>query len=95
VCGNVLYEPQHKATTHSRNEKSQKKRFYGGVRIEFVISFQRVVRRNIYSQKLKKIKLPWPESASKLHRPSDRHLSAKLVPTFVDRGMHVVIATDP
>jgi hypothetical protein len=25
---------------------------------------------------------PWPESASELYRPSDRRLSAKLVPTF-------------
>jgi hypothetical protein len=32
---------------------------------------------------------PWPESASKLYGPSDRHL-AKLVPTFADRGSHVV-----
>jgi hypothetical protein len=28
-------------------------------------------------------------------RPSDRRLSAKLVPTFVDRGCRVVSATDP
>jgi hypothetical protein len=27
-------------------------------------------------------KTPWPQSASELHRPSDRRLSAKLVPTF-------------
>jgi hypothetical protein len=27
---------------------------------------------------------PWPESASELYRPNDRHLSAKLVPTFAD-----------
>jgi hypothetical protein len=26
---------------------------------------------------------------------SDRHLSAKLVPTFADRGCHVVSVTDP
>jgi hypothetical protein len=38
---------------------------------------------------------PWPESASELYRPSNRHLSAKLVPTFVDRGCHVVSVTDP
>jgi hypothetical protein len=30
-------------------------------------------------------KNPWPESASELYRPSDRRLSAKLVPTFPDR----------
>jgi hypothetical protein len=29
---------------------------------------------------------PWPEFASDLYRPSGRDLSAKLVPTFVDRG---------
>jgi hypothetical protein len=36
----------------------------------------------------------WPESASELYRPSDRRLSAKLVPTFSDRGCHVVSVTD-
>jgi hypothetical protein len=36
----------------------------------------------------------WPESASELYRLSDRRLSAKLVPTFVE-GCHVVRATDP
>jgi hypothetical protein len=35
---------------------------------------------------------PWPESASELYRPSDRRLSAKLVPTFADIGCHVVSA---
>jgi hypothetical protein len=38
---------------------------------------------------------PWSESVSELHRPSDRPLSAKLVPTFVDRWRHVVSVTDP
>jgi hypothetical protein len=38
---------------------------------------------------------PWPESASDLYRPSDRRLSAKLVPTFADRENHVVSLTDP
>jgi hypothetical protein len=38
---------------------------------------------------------PWPESASELYQPSDRHLSAKLVQTFADRGCHVVSVTDP
>jgi hypothetical protein len=36
-----------------------------------------------------------PESASELCRPSDRLLSAKLVPTFADRGCHMVSVTDP
>jgi CBS-domain-containing membrane protein len=38
---------------------------------------------------------PWPESASELYRPSDRRMSAKLVPTFSDRRCHVVSVTDP
>jgi CBS-domain-containing membrane protein len=43
----------------------------------------------------KKTQTPWAESASELYRPSDLHLSAKLVPTFADRGCHVVKVTDP
>jgi hypothetical protein len=38
---------------------------------------------------------PWPESASELYRPSDRRLSAKLVPTFADRECHEVCVPDP
>jgi hypothetical protein len=38
---------------------------------------------------------PWPESASELYRPCDRRLSAKLVPTFANRGCRVVSASDP
>jgi hypothetical protein len=37
----------------------------------------------------------WPESVSELYRPSDRCLSAKLVPSFADRVCHVVSVTDP
>jgi hypothetical protein len=40
-------------------------------------------------------KTPWPESASELYRPSYHLLSAKLVPTFADRGCLVVSVTDP
>jgi hypothetical protein len=42
-----------------------------------------------------KKKTPWSYSASELYQPSDRRLSAKWVPTFVDRGCHVVSVTDP
>jgi hypothetical protein len=35
------------------------------------------------------------ESASELYRSSNRRQSAKLVPTLVDRGCHVVSATNP
>jgi hypothetical protein len=37
----------------------------------------------------------WPESASELYRPSNRRLWSKLVPTFADRGCHLVSMTDP
>jgi hypothetical protein len=37
---------------------------------------------------------PWPQSASELYRSSDRRTSANLVPTFEDRGCHLVSATD-
>jgi hypothetical protein len=40
-------------------------------------------------------KIPWPESTSELYQPSDRCLSAKLLPTFADRGCHVVSVIDP
>jgi hypothetical protein len=41
------------------------------------------------------VKTPWHESASELHRPRDRRLSAKLVPTFANTGCHMVSVTDP
>jgi hypothetical protein len=44
--------------------------------------------------KLKKLN-PWPEFARELYRPSGHRLSAKLVPTFADRGCRVVSVTDP
>jgi hypothetical protein len=43
----------------------------------------------LYNTKYFKERTPWSESAS------DRRLSVKLVPTFVDRGCHVVSVTDP
>jgi hypothetical protein len=42
-----------------------------------------------------KKKTPWSESANDLYRPSDCRLSAKWLPTFADRGCHVVSVTDP
>jgi hypothetical protein len=39
-------------------------------------------------------KNPWPESASELHRPSERRLLAKLAPTFSETGCHLVNLTD-
>jgi hypothetical protein len=53
----------------------------------------------LYPQKMvvynSSYKTPWPEPASQLYQPSDCRLSAKLVPTFADRGYHVVSVTDP
>jgi hypothetical protein len=40
-------------------------------------------------------KTPCPESAIELYQPSDYRLSARLVPTFTDRGCSVVRVTDP
>jgi hypothetical protein len=40
-------------------------------------------------------KTPWSESASELHRPSDRRFSEKSLPTFADSVRHVVSVTDP
>jgi hypothetical protein len=40
-------------------------------------------------------KTPWSETASELYWQSDRRLSAKWLPTFADRGCHVVSVTDP
>jgi hypothetical protein len=45
--------------------------------------------------KQKKEQTLWPQSASKLYRPSYRRLSAKLLPIFADRGCRVVSMTDP
>jgi hypothetical protein len=45
--------------------------------------------------KNKKQQTPCSESANELYWSSDRHLSAKLVPTFAEKGCHVVSMTDP
>jgi hypothetical protein len=44
---------------------------------------------------INKKQTPWLQSASELYQPSDRRLSAKLVPTLAGRGYRVVSATDP
>jgi hypothetical protein len=46
-------------------------------------------------QQTKTKQTPWHESMSKLDRLKDRRLSGKLVPTFADRGFHMVSVTDP
>jgi hypothetical protein len=44
---------------------------------------------------MKTVITPLPESAREIYQPSDRRLLANLVPTFADRGCHVVSVTDP
>jgi hypothetical protein len=39
-------------------------------------------------------KTPWTEPVSELYRPSNRRLSAKLVPTFANGGCRMVSPTD-
>jgi hypothetical protein len=53
------------------------------------------VGKNYTNDDVLKYFFPWPESTSELYRPSDRGLSAKLIPTFMDRECHVVSLTDP
>jgi hypothetical protein len=62
----------------------------------FMLRYESIKRRWESVKGLYKEKnwTPWPESASELYRPSDRLLSAKLVPTFVYRGCHVVSVID-
>jgi hypothetical protein len=53
-------------------------------------------RKSTSSRQTKnKKQTPWSESASELYRPSDRRLSAKWLPTFADKGCHVLGVTDP
>jgi hypothetical protein len=52
-----------------------------------------LIRRE--SRRMEGRRPPWPESASGIYRPSNCCLSAKLVPTFADRGCQVVSVTDP
>jgi hypothetical protein len=52
--------------------------------MEFVIH---IVHEREISYQGKNKQTPWPESTSELYRPSDLRLSAKLVPTFADRGV--------
>jgi hypothetical protein len=48
------------------------------------------IRCNLNAIPKWKKKTPWSDSASELYRPSDRRLSAKLVLTFLDRGVELV-----
>jgi hypothetical protein len=50
---------------------------------------------SFFKYPIKQIIASWPESASELYWPSDHWLSAKLAPTFADRGCHIVSVTEP
>jgi hypothetical protein len=61
-------------------------------RISHIFAFPLQILRSLITRLKKTL---WSESASELYRPRDRRLSAKLLPTFADRGCHVVGVTDP
>jgi hypothetical protein len=63
--------------------------------IQLAIGQKEIYTYGASVMQINKNKTPWPQSASELHRPSDRHLSTKLVPTFADRGCRVISVTDP
>jgi hypothetical protein len=77
---------QQDATTHNYHGKY----FFRGSRAVLCITgkgrrgFERRSLLLLQKAKLKK-QTSWSESASELYRPSDRRLSVKLMPTFVDR----------
>jgi hypothetical protein len=52
-------------------------------------------RENRQTYALHNLKIPWSQSAIELYWQSNRRLSEKLLPTFADRGCHVVSVTDP
>jgi hypothetical protein len=54
-----------------------------------------VAKGTLDNNKQRNKQTPWSESASELHRPSERRLSAEWLPTFEDRGCHMVSVTDP
>jgi hypothetical protein len=83
--------------TKREEKKSARKE---GTKIQRVVSHgvgqnYRVLTGLAASKNIQKKNTPWPECANELYRPSDRRLSAKLVPTFADRRCRVVSATDP
>jgi CBS-domain-containing membrane protein len=58
-------------------------------------SFSRLGKSRRHSLDKQNKQTPWSEPASELYIPSVRRLSVKLVPTFADRGCHVVSVADP
>jgi hypothetical protein len=73
------------------NKRTRVRNIIDNVEINYV-SFKPSTKWKVASNLYK---TQWSESASELYRPSDRRLSATLVPTLADRGCHVVSVTDP
>jgi hypothetical protein len=83
---NIVYKTEHCLNTRNNDIKASKEIAPEGNTV------------NNTKKKLKSAtnkQTPWSESTSELYRPSDRRLSAKWLPTFADRGCHVVSVTDP
>jgi hypothetical protein len=85
----TLSRPDHSQLLHGLRQtyKDNRKCFF---MFPWFISHVYIVEHPITNKKT-----PWPESASELTDRATAVLSSKLVPTFVDRGCHVVSVTDP
>jgi hypothetical protein len=68
---------------------------YGGIFIEKNKILGRTSGLFSWHLPTHKNQTPWSESARELYRQGDRRLSAKWLPTFADRGCHVVSVTNP
>jgi hypothetical protein len=85
------------STNHTLRDSNKKvlKLQCGISRREYLAVCKHGTQQSIRTQTKQNKKPPRPDSASELYRPNDRRSSAKLVPTFADRGCHVVRVTDP
>jgi hypothetical protein len=83
---------QFQATTLQTSQILSKLLWFGKIQIWVSTKTSTILTDVLHSfpQSLQVKKTPWSGSASELYRPSDRHLSAKWLPTFADRGCHVV-----
>jgi hypothetical protein len=91
-CSNQAGYRSHIANLRGVSRK-QRQGCHGGHRTS--PASQQIMRCFTVSINKQNKQTPWSESANELHRPSNRCLSAKWLPTCADRGCHVVSVTDP
>jgi hypothetical protein len=96
VACNFVAEEQAKQETSMKLCYHRTKRHYA-TESRIIFKITKIQTQNVTEEIAYHVinKTPWPESARELHRPSDRRLSVKLVPTTLDRGSRVVSVTDP